>query len=90
MVLLFQASDDRGDGNGHGMASARAAVESALRIAGGLDAREIEIAVLGPYIVLDGFVLRKEDVARAVEIAEQVVGREYVHCRILSRVPDGQ
>ncbi|MDM9626341.1 BON domain-containing protein [Rhizobium sp. S152] len=90
MVLLFQTSDDHGDGNGHGMASARASVESALRMAGGFDAREIEIAVLGPYIVLDGFVLRKEDVERAAEIAGQVVGREYVHCRILLRLPEGQ
>ncbi|XKM40391.1 hypothetical protein A4U53_031160 [Rhizobium ruizarguesonis] len=39
----------------------------------------------GPRFILEGFVCRRSDVERAIEIAESVVGRGYVRSRLLRR-----
>ncbi len=87
MVLLFQTTEGHGDacGKGHSLASARASVESALSAAHDVDFSEIIVSTLGPYVVLEGFVRQKGHVERAVEIAEDVVGRGYVQSRLLRR-----
>lgn len=70
---------------GHGEAATRASVESALHAADDLDAGEITVSMLGSHVILEGFVRRRGDVERAVAIAESVVGRGYVHGRLLRR-----
>jgi osmotically-inducible protein OsmY len=79
MVLRFQTSE------GHEDSSTRASVESALSAAHDLNAEEIVVVILGSYVILEGFVRRKGDAERAVEIAEDVVGKGYVRSRILRR-----
>jgi len=87
MVLRFQTTEDHGDacGQGHNVASTRASVESALSAADDIDSGEIVVSILGPYVVLEGFVRQKGHVERAVEIAEDVVGKGYVRSRMLRR-----
>ncbi|PKA40995.1 BON domain-containing protein [Rhizobium sullae] len=70
---------------GHSSSATKASVESALRAAYDLDAGEITVAVLGRYVVLEGFVRRKGDEDRAAEIAEDIVGKGYVKSRLLRR-----
>ena len=70
---------------GHGGAATRASVESALHAASDIDAAEIIVTMLGPYVILEGFVRGKGDVERAIEIAENVVGHGYVRSRLLRR-----
>jgi osmotically-inducible protein OsmY len=87
MVLRFQTSDDHGDccGIGHSLASTRASVESALSAAPDLDSTEITVTILGSYVVLEGFVRARDDIARATDIAEDVVGKGQVQARMLRR-----
>ncbi|WP_082519777.1 hypothetical protein [Rhizobium sp. Root1220] len=87
MVLRFQISEEHGDscGRGHSISSTRASVESALCSAHEIEAGEIVVTVLGPYVILEGFVRRKGDVERANQIAENIVGKGYVQSRILHR-----
>ncbi|OHV26988.1 MULTISPECIES: BON domain-containing protein [Rhizobium] len=81
---VFPDHDEPGR-QGHGEAATRASVESALHAAADLDAEEITVGVLGSYVILDGFVRRRGDVERAVAVAESIVGRGYVHSRLLRR-----
>jgi osmotically-inducible protein OsmY len=70
---------------GHSNSATKASVESALSAARDLNVDEITVTVLGPYVVLEGVVQRKGDDDRAVEIAEDVVGKGYVKSRLLRR-----
>ncbi len=87
MVFRFQTTEGHGGacGQGHSLASTRASVESALSAAYDVDSSEIVVSVLGPYVVLEGFVRQNGHVERAVEIAEDVVGKGYVRSRMLRR-----
>ncbi len=87
MVLRFQTSEGHSDscGRGHSISSTRASVESALNAAYDIDTKEIVVGILGSYVILEGFVRQKGDVDRAVEIAEDVVGKGYVRSRMLRR-----
>ncbi|MBB2752650.1 UNVERIFIED_ORG: osmotically-inducible protein OsmY [Rhizobium aethiopicum] len=81
---VFPDHDEPGR-QGHGEAATRASVESALHAAADLDAEEITVGVLDSHVILDGFVRRRGDVERAVAVAESIVGRGYVHSRLLRR-----
>lgn len=70
---------------GHSDAATRASVESALHAAGDIEAANIAVSISGAYVVLEGFVRRRGDVERAVEIAESIVGRGSVRSRLLRR-----
>lgn len=87
MVLGFPAftGHEEAGRQGHSAAATRASVESALHAAGDLDAGEIIVGMLGPYVILEGFVRQRGDVERAIGIAESVVGRGYVRSRLLRR-----
>jgi osmotically-inducible protein OsmY len=56
-----------------------------LSAASDLDSTEITVTVLGPYVILEGFVRAREDLERATDIAEEVVGRGHVQARMLRR-----
>ena len=89
MVLRFQTTEGHGDtcGQGHDVASTRASVESALSAADDIDSSEIVVSILGPYVVLEGFVRQKAHIERAVAITEDVVGKGHVRSRMLRREP---
>lgn len=82
--LSFTGQEESG-WQGHSGAATRASVESALHAAGDIETAEIIVSMLGQYVILEGFVRGKGDVERAVEIAENVVGRGYVRGRMLRR-----
>ncbi|MBA5805165.1 BON domain-containing protein [Rhizobium changzhiense] len=86
-MLGFPAFTGHGEPGrqGHSEAATRASVESALHAAADFEAGEITVSVSGSYVILEGFVRRRGDVERAVEIAEGVVGRCYVRARLLRR-----
>ncbi|OWW05301.1 hypothetical protein ATY81_05005 [Rhizobium sp. R72] len=87
MVLRFQTTEGHGDacGHGHDVASTRASVESALSAADDIDSSEIVVSILGPYVVLEGFVRHKGHIERAIAVAEDVVGKGHVCGRMLRR-----
>lgn len=84
-VLGFPAFTGHGEPGrqGHSDAATRASVESALHAAPDIEAGEITVSISGSYVILEGFVRRRGDVERAIEIAEGVVGRGYVRARLL-------
>ena len=82
MVLPFEPWKE-GSVEGHGSSATKASVESALHAVRDLDADDITVTAHGPYVVLEGTVHRKGDDDRAVEIAEEVVGKGYVRNRLL-------
>ncbi|MCH4544239.1 BON domain-containing protein [Rhizobium changzhiense] len=86
-MLGFPAFTGHGEPGrqGHSEAATRASVESALHAAADFEAGGITVSVSGSYVILEGFVRRRGDVERAVEIAEGVVGRCYVRARLLRR-----
>jgi len=88
MVLRFQTTEGHGDtcGQGHDVASTRASVESALSAADDIDSSEIVVSILGPYVVLEGFVRQKAHVEQAVAI-EDVVAKGHVRSRMLRHEP---
>lgn len=87
MVLRFHNSPTHEEAcmKGHNAAATRVSVESALHAAVDLDAADIIVSILGPYVILEGFVRRWGDSERALTVAEEIVGRGYVHCRMLVR-----
>ncbi len=87
MVLPFEPwkAHEGCSGEGHGSSATKASVESALHAAHDLNVDEITVTVLGSFVVLEGFVHRKGDDDRAVEIAEDVLGKGYVKSRLLQR-----
>ncbi|MBY5771281.1 hypothetical protein HFN63_14335 [Rhizobium leguminosarum] len=86
-MLGFAAFTNYGESGrqGHSDAATRASVESALHAAADIEAGEITVGITGSYTILEGFVRRRGDVERAIEIAEGVVGRGYVRGRLLRR-----
>ncbi|MBB3916307.1 osmotically-inducible protein OsmY [Rhizobium pisi] len=82
--LTFTGHEEIGR-QGHRDAATRASVESALHAADNIEAGEVIVSMLGSYVILEGFVRRRGDVERAVEIAESIVGRGYVRSRMLHR-----
>lgn len=87
MVPRFHSSPPHEEAwiKGHNTAAIRASVESALHAEVDLDATEIIVSIVGPYIILEGFVRQWSDSERALAIAEDIVGSGYVHCRMLVR-----
>lgn len=76
--------DDAGD-NRRGSTGMRGAVKDALTSAYDINASAITVSTLGSYVILEGYVLYPGDMDRAVEIAEEVVGRGRVRSRLSRR-----
>jgi osmotically-inducible protein OsmY len=72
-------------GAGNGSAGKIADVSDALDYAYDINASGIRVSMLGSYIILEGHVLHAGDIARAVEIAEDVVGEGKVRSRLVKR-----
>ncbi|MEZ2131479.1 MULTISPECIES: hypothetical protein [unclassified Sinorhizobium] len=86
MIFRFQSSEGREDcGRGRNSLAVKVSVETALASAYDIDTSEMRISTLGPYVILEGFVRQEADLCRAIEIAEDVVGKGYVRSRVLRR-----
>ncbi|MDI7864988.1 BON domain-containing protein [Rhizobiaceae bacterium n13] len=86
MVMVFTTSHADVDlKQAHCRWRLQSAVKNALEDAKWLDASDIEVRVLGNFVVLDGYVDSRADVVRAAELAEKLAGKGRVLNRILVR-----
>jgi hypothetical protein len=72
---------------GHSSASTIATIEAALAADPDIDSSAIEIRMLGPVVLLEGFITKAVDRDKAISLAAMIVGWENVQDRMLSRFP---
>ncbi|APO73142.1 BON domain-containing protein [Rhizobium etli 8C-3] len=72
---------------GHSSASTIATISAALSADPEIDSSAIEIRMLGPVVLLEGYITKAADRDKAISIAAMIVGWENVHDRMLSRFP---
>ncbi|MBB6219524.1 BON domain-containing protein [Rhizobium leguminosarum] len=72
---------------GHSSASTIATIEAVLSADRDIDSSAIEIRMLGPVVLLEGYVAKPADREKAISIAAMIVGHENVQDRMLSRFP---
>ncbi|NEJ73415.1 BON domain-containing protein [Rhizobium phaseoli] len=72
---------------GHSAASTIATISAALSADPDIDSSAIEMRVLGPIVLLEGYISKITDREKAIAIAAMVVGLENVQDRMLSRLP---
>ncbi|WSH63945.1 BON domain-containing protein [Rhizobium ruizarguesonis] len=70
---------------GHSSASTIATIEAALSADPDIDSSAIEIRMLGPVVLLEGYITNASDRDKAISIAAMIVGQENVQDRMLSR-----
>lgn len=79
----LDADEAAGLENSAGMMAA--AVSNVLGDAYDINASGIKVSMLGSYAILEGYVLNRGDIARAIEIAEEVAGEGKVRSRLTTR-----
>lgn len=62
-----------------------ATIEAALSADRDIDSSAIEIRMLGPVVLLEGYITNAADRDKAISIAAMIVGQENVQDRMLSR-----
>ncbi|CDM63006.1 MULTISPECIES: BON domain-containing protein [Rhizobium] len=72
---------------GHSSASTIATIQSALSADPDIDSNAITIHMLGPVVLLEGYITNAADRDKAISIAAMIVGFENVQDRMLSRFP---
>ncbi|OWV65530.1 transport-associated protein [Rhizobium sp. R339] len=72
---------------GHSSASTIATIEAALSADHDIDSSAIQIRMLGPVVLLEGYITSAADRGRTISIAAMIVGQENVQDRMLSRFP---
>lgn len=72
---------------GHSSASTIATIEAALSADPDLVSSAIEIRMLGPVVLLEGYITKPEAREKAISLAAMIVGPENVQDRMLSRFP---
>ncbi|WP_183700777.1 BON domain-containing protein [Rhizobium sp. BK049] len=72
---------------GHSSASTIETIEAALSADPDIDSSAIEVRMLGPVVLLEGYITTPADRDRAIALAAMIVGQENVHDRMLSRFP---
>jgi len=70
---------------GHSSASTIATIRSALAAEPDIDSASITIQMLGPMVLLEGYITKAADRDRAISVAASIVGFENVQDRMLSR-----
>jgi osmotically-inducible protein OsmY len=86
MVQRFSNLDaDEAAGRANSPGLMAAAVSSALSDAYDINASNIRVSMLGSYAILEGTVHNRGDIARAIEIAEEVAGVGKVRSRLVAR-----
>ncbi|RFB95114.1 transport-associated protein [Rhizobium leguminosarum bv. trifolii] len=72
---------------GHSSASTIATIEAALSADHDIDSSAIEIRMLGPMVLLEGYITNAADREKIISLAAMIVGQENVQDRMLSRFP---
>ncbi|MBX4908567.1 MULTISPECIES: BON domain-containing protein [Rhizobium] len=72
---------------GHSSAATIATIEAALSADPDIDSSAIEVRMLGPVVLLEGYITKPADREKAISLAAMIVGQENVHDRMLSRFP---
>jgi osmotically-inducible protein OsmY len=72
---------------GHSSASTIATIEAVLSADPDIDNSAIEIRMLGPVVLLEGYISNAADREKAISLAAMIVGFENVQDRMLSRFP---
>jgi osmotically-inducible protein OsmY len=72
---------------GHSSASTMATIKATLSAAQDIDSSAIEIRMLGPVVLLEGYITNAADRDKAISLAAMIVGEENVQDRMLSRFP---
>ncbi|RSB81473.1 transport-associated protein [Rhizobium pisi] len=72
---------------GHSSASTIATIEAALSADSNIDGCAIQIRMLGPVVLLEGYITNTADREKAISLAAMIVGQENVQDRMLSRFP---
>ncbi|WP_208247709.1 BON domain-containing protein (plasmid) [Rhizobium sp. T1470] len=72
---------------GHSSASTIATIQSAVSADPDIDSNAITIHMLGPVVLLEGYITNAADRDKAISIAAMIVGFENVQDRMLSRFP---
>ena len=86
MVLILPTNrPDHEGGTKCRRADMAAAIESALTLDQNIDSSEIAVTVLGDYVILEGRVDERRDMAHAVEVAASIAGRRHVVNRMFVR-----
>ncbi|WP_027687053.1 BON domain-containing protein [Rhizobium leguminosarum] len=72
---------------GHSSASTIATIDAALSADSNIDSSAIQIRMLGPVVLLEGYITNTADREKAISLAAMIVGQENVQDRMLSRFP---
>ncbi|MDQ0562450.1 osmotically-inducible protein OsmY [Rhizobium mesoamericanum] len=72
---------------GHSSASTIASIQAALSADPDIDSSAIAIRMLGPIVLLEGFITNTSDREKVISLAAMIVGPENVQDRMLSRFP---
>ncbi|MBX4955196.1 BON domain-containing protein [Rhizobium lentis] len=72
---------------GHSSASTIATISATLSADPDIDSSAIEIRMLGPVVVLEGYITKAADREKVISLAAMIVGWENVQDRMLSRFP---
>ncbi|MBX5026261.1 BON domain-containing protein [Rhizobium lentis] len=72
---------------GHSSASTIATISATLSADPDIDSSAIEIRMLGPVVVLEGYITKAADRDKVISLAAMIVGWENVQDRMLSRFP---
>jgi osmotically-inducible protein OsmY len=83
----YNASHEERCSQGHSSASTIATIEAALSADRDIDSSAIEIRMLGPVVLLEGYITKPADRDKAISIAAMIVGQDNVQDRMLSRFP---
>ncbi|MBB4235947.1 BON domain-containing protein [Rhizobium esperanzae] len=72
---------------GHSAAATIATISAALSADPDIDSSAIEIRMLGPVVLLEGYITKAADREKAISLAAMIVGLEHVQDRMLSHFP---
>ncbi|ACE94794.1 BON domain-containing protein (plasmid) [Rhizobium phaseoli] len=72
---------------GHSSAATIATIQAALAADPDIDSSAVEIRMLGPVVLLEGYITKAADREKAISLAAMIVGWENVQDRMLSRFP---
>lgn len=81
------ASHEERCSEGHSSASTIATIEAALSADRDIDSSAIEIRMLGPVVLLEGYITNAGDREKVISLAAMIVGQENVQDRMLSHLP---
>jgi osmotically-inducible protein OsmY len=72
---------------GHSTAATIATISATLAADPDVDSSAVEIRMLGPVVLLEGYITKAADRDKIISLAASIVGWENVQDRMLSRFP---